>query len=231
MIMNEEEIKKLWQESNAKLDPDNSIDYKQVEESNLRNVQKLVSSMKPIKIFAILIGSIWGGLGIIILGSLYLNAFSVINKYFLFSATGQIGLTVLAIALYFYQIIMIYSVDITDPVVKTQLKLARLKSTTIWAARIAFLQLPLWTTFYWNETMFRDWNWLQWTVQGAVTFAFAFAAFWLFFNLKYENKDKRWFKRIFSGEEWNPLISSIELIKQLDDYELSAKKGPGGKNI
>ena len=91
------------------------------------------------------------------------------NLFFLFSATIQIGLTAIALIIYIYQLIKIYEVDITDPILKTQNKLANLKTSTLWITRILFLQLPVWTTFYWNTSMIENGNWFLWIIQGIVT--------------------------------------------------------------
>jgi hypothetical protein len=38
----------------------------------------------------------------------------------------------------------------------------------------------------------------------------------LFFNIRIENKDKSWFKLLFSGKEWKPVVESVEMLKQID---------------
>jgi hypothetical protein len=79
------------------------------------------------------------------------------------------------------------------------------------------LQLPVWTTFWWNETMLTDWNLLQWTMVGLVTLSFTFIALWLFFNINYENRNKKWFIMLFSGKEWTPLMKAMELLEQVEE--------------
>jgi hypothetical protein len=76
-----------------------------------------------------------------------------------------------------------------------------------------------WTTFLWNSTMLQEWNALQWAIVLTVTGSFTFIAIWLFFNAKYENRDKKWFKHIFSGKEWTALMKSIELSGQVNEFK------------
>lgn len=221
--MNELELKKLWQTANEKLEKtlaDNRINSNEI--SQLK-VYHFISSMKPIKLFTLLAGIIWVGLGAIILSHTYLYAFSEMNKFFFFSASVQVILTAIALFIYVYQLITIYQVDISEPVLKTQIKLSNLKISTLWVTRILFLQLPVWTTFWWNEVMFQEWNAFQWLITGSVTLAFLFVAIWLFFNIKFENRDKKWFKLIFNGKEWTPLIKSMELLEQLDEYSVDIR--------
>ena len=217
--MNELELKKLWQTTNDKLDESIVINKKNTEDITRVKVHSILGSMKPIKIFTLLLGILWVGIGVIALSSIYLNSFSEANKFFLFSASIQVGLTAVALFVYLYQLITIYQVDITDPIIRTQEKLSGLKISTLWVTRILFLQLPVWTTFWWSETMLTDWSILQWAVTMFFTVSFTFIAIWLFVNIKYENRNKKWFQLIFSGKEWTPLMKSMELLEQVDDYK------------
>lgn len=94
---------------------------------------------------------------------------------------------------------------------------------TLWVARILFLQLPVWTTFYWNESMLENGNIFLYIIQAIVTLSFTYLAIWLFFNIKYENKDKKWFRLIFNGNDWSPVIKSMELLSQIDEYRIENK--------
>lgn len=217
--MNELELKKLWQTTNDKLDKSIVINKRNTEDITRVKVHSIVGSMKPIKIFTLLLGILWVGIGVIALSSIYLNSFSEANKFFLFSASIQVGLTAMALIVYLYQLITIYQVDITDPIIRTQEKLSGLKISTLWVTRILFLQLPVWTTFWWNETMLTDWSILQWGVTLFFTVSFTLIAIWLFVNIKYENRNKKWFRLIFRGKEWTPLMKSMKLLEQVDDYK------------
>ena len=216
--MEEINIKALWQATNQRLEKSFHISKQQTEEITRLKVHNLVSSMKPLKFFTILMGMLW----VAIIGSAVLNlflfAYPDANLFFLFSAAIQVTLTAAALLIYIYQIITIYQVDLTESILQTQKKLASLKISTLWVARILFLQLPVWTTFYWNEGMLTNGNWLLWIIQGIVTLSFAALAVWLFINIKFENRHKRWFRLIFGGKEWTPLMKSMELLEEIDDY-------------
>lgn len=60
---------------------------------------------------------------------------------------------------------------------------------------------------------------LLWIIQTLVTIFFTFTALWLFFNIKIENRDKKWFRLIFEGNKWTPLMRAIELSKQIEEYK------------
>lgn len=212
--MENTEIINLWKSYSEKLDQNLLLNRKNAEDITKMKVKSLLSSMMPVKIFTILVGIAWVGF----MDILIVNLFSTANPFFLVSAGIQSLLTTIAIGIYLYQIILIQQADISEPILATQYKLAHLKSTTIWVARLLFLQLPVWTTFYWNKTMLENGNTVWQIFQVVVTFSFGLVAVWLFKNIKYENRNKKWFGLIFNGKEWNPVMKSIELLEQVNDY-------------
>jgi len=217
--MEDTEIINLWKSYDKKLEENLQFNKKNAEDITKIKVQSFLSSMKPIKIFIVLFSLVWVGF----VDVLIINIFDVASPFFLVSAAIHVLLTKLAIGIYLYQLILIYQVDINEPVLATQEKLVRLRSATLLISRLLFLQLPVWTTFWWNEVMLREWNVFQWLITGSVTLAFAIAAIWLFINIKYENKDKKWFRLLFTGIEWNPLVKSMELLSQIDEYKTENK--------
>ena len=222
--MKESELKQYWARANEKLEMSLLINKINTEELKQLKVYHFISEMKAIKLFTLICGILWVGIGSAILSRIFIYQYIYANKFFLFSATFQIAITAIAIIVYLYQIITINSVDITEPVLKTQEKLSRLRSSTIWVARILFLQLPVWTTFYWNESMLENGSLLLWIIQTLVTLFFIFAALWLFFNIKIENRDKKWFRLIFEGKEWTPLMRAMELSQQIKEYTIEEER-------
>lgn len=217
--MNESELKELWKTTNEKLEESFTINRKNTEDITRIKVHNLLSSMKPLKIVALLVGFLWVVLGTIMLSPIYLYSFSDANKFFLFSATIQVVITAIALCIYIYQLIKIYEVNSYAPILEAQEKLVQLRIATLWSVKILFLQLPLWTTFWWNETMLTNWSILQWIITAAITFSFSYISIWLFINIKYENRNTKWFRLIFSGKEWTPLMKSMELLEQVKEYK------------
>lgn len=214
--MEDTEIINLWKSYDKKLEENLSLNRKNAEEITKMKVRSFLHSMSPLKIFTILVGAVWVGF----VDILIINLFFVANPIFLTSAGIQVLLTKLSIGIYLYQLILIHQIDISEPILATQEKLAGLKTSTLWVARILFLQLPVWTTFYWNKNMLENGSIVLYTIQIAVTLSFTFLAVWLFRNIKYENRDEKWFRIIFNGNEWNAVIKSMELLSQIDEYRI-----------
>ncbi|MEQ1554682.1 MAG: hypothetical protein ABL929_10910 [Ferruginibacter sp.] len=217
--MDENKIKELWQSSNEILEQSLSISKKNAEDITKLKVHTLLSSMKPIKIFTLLVGILWVGIGGTVVINLFINSYEKASPFFLYSAAIQLFLTAIALFIYLYQLVLLQQVDISEPVIETQNRLANLKSSTLWVTRFLFLQLPVWTTFFLNKKMFISENIPLLIFNGLVTMLFIIVAVWLFINIKYENKDKKWFKLLFAGQEWTPVVKSIELSKEIQEFK------------
>lgn len=217
--MEKSKLEELWKSYDKKLEKNLVLNQKNARAITTLKIQSLLTSMIPVKLFALIAGLLWVGIGYLIVIPIFLHGFESANKFFLFSATIQLTLTAAAIWVYLYQLILIHQTDISEPVLKTQKKLAKLKSSTLWVPRILFLQLPVWTTFWWNETMLTEWNVFQWLITLTITLFSVYAAVWLFININEENSGKKWFELIFGGDkEWSPLVHSIEMMKQIREY-------------
>lgn len=216
--MKDQDIISLWKTYDKKLEESLLLNRRHTEDMTKLKVKSFLSSMKPLKRFTVLAGTIWVGLGSLVVANLFIHAFDQVSLFFLFSAALQLLLTFVAIVIYLYQLTLIGRVGIHESVLETQEKLARLKSSTIWVTRILFLQLPLWTTFYWSNAMWEHAGLWVYLVNGLITGTFLFAALWLFFNIRYENREKRWFRLIFHGKEWDPVMRSMDLLKQIETY-------------
>jgi hypothetical protein len=217
--MNENELKLLWQSVNDKLEDSLKLNKKNAEDITKMKVQNFLSSMKPLKIFTLAFGILWVAVLGSVISNLFVNAYHKVSLFFLYSAAIQVLLTAIAVAMYIYQLGVIYKIDFSKPVFAIQEKLLKLKISSLNVVRILFLQLPVWTTFYWNEKMFVNGNLFLWIMQLLITLSVSFLAVWLFLNIKYQNRNKRWFKLIFIGKEWQPILQAVELLNQTEKYQ------------
>jgi hypothetical protein len=217
--MEEQALKELLNAYNKRLEANNLIQKKNVEAISQMKLHYFLDSMKPLKKIAIIVGIVWVLFWDTILYNLCMYAFDKVAVFFLVSVGVQVIITKIALGLYVYQLILIHQVDVSDSVWKAQEVLAKLKTSTLWVGRIMFLQLPFWTTFYWNESMLQQGNAVLYILQGIVTLTFGYLSIWLFQNIHQKNSHKKWFRWIFSGSEWKPILQSIELLEQLKSYE------------
>ena len=215
--MNDTDLKYLWQTGNEQIAISQKSDKTSLDKLTKRNVSHFLSSMKPIKIFTLLVGLLWVfSIGYVLI-KLTINAYDQVSLYFIYSAYFQVMLTAVAVILYIIQLSTLYSIDFNKPEVILQKTLIKLKASTLNITKILILQLPFWTTFYWNESMFKNGTLPLFILQGAVTISFTYLSLWLFFHLKFENADKWWFKLLLQGKEWEPLITSIDILNDMEE--------------
>ena len=219
--MEDKELINLWKAYDKKLDENLSLNKKNAEDITKLKVQSFLSSMKPIKIFTIIVGILW----VLFVDMVIFVAVKSGGTFLLLSALIQVTLTKLAVGVYIYQLILIKRVDLSDSILATQEKIATLKSSTIWITRLLFLQFPVWNTFYWTQAAWENSDILWYIIQIPLTAAFTYLAVWLFFNIKYENRDKKWFRLIFKGMEWTPLMKSMAMLEQIEEYKVEKEKG------
>ncbi|MEY3239355.1 MAG: hypothetical protein RIR11_793 [Bacteroidota bacterium] len=217
--MNENELKLLWQSAHEKLEDNLLVNRKNTEDITRLKAKNFLSSMKPIKIFTLIVGILWVAILGPVVVQLFIHAYDQVSLYFLYAAATQVVLTAIAVVVYIYQLDLIYKIDFSEPVLNIQEKLSKLKVSTLNVTRILFLQLPVWTIFYWNDSMFENGNLFLWIIQIIITLAMSCLAIWLFFHIKFENRDQKWFKLIFSGKEWQPMLQSMELLSQIEVYQ------------
>ncbi|WP_339865968.1 hypothetical protein [uncultured Algoriphagus sp.] len=213
--MEDIELQQIWKSYDQKLQEQLVFNRKNASDITKIKVKTELRSMRLIKIFTVLMGILW----VLFLDVLVINLFSVGSPFFLISA-GFISLVnKIAVGIYFYQLILISSVNINAPVLNTQKKIAQLVNSTMWVTRILMLQLPFWTTFFLSSVWIGSGNLIFWIIQGVITLGFATTAVWLFTNIRLESKDKRWFKFLFGNYEWTPIMKAQEMLVQIKEYE------------
>jgi hypothetical protein len=213
--MQDADILQLWKSYHQQVEASLQLSRRNAAALTQLKVQSALASMKPLKIFAVIVGLLW----VLVGDALLVNVYPFASPFFLVSAGLQLLLTKLAIGIYLYQLVLLQQLDIDAPVVATQRHIARLRSSTLWVTRILFLQLPLWTTFYLNDGMLAEGNWALYILQGSATLAFSYAAIWLFRNIRYQNRHQKWFRLLFEGKEWSPLITSMDMLDELAAFE------------
>ncbi|MEP7268556.1 MAG: hypothetical protein ABI844_13085 [Saprospiraceae bacterium] len=211
--MNENELKSLWQSTYEQILLNTNLIRNNQEDLTTIKVHQTLSSLKPSKIVMIILGILW----VLFIDALILNFYSIASWFFLGSALAISMINKISIAIYIYHLVLINQVN-TLPVVEGQKKLGTLKSSSLLVVRILILQIPFWTIFWWNESMIKEWKFYQWTIAGIVTLLSILFTRWLFKNIKFENRDKKWFKWIFRGNEWQAVIRSMELLQLIKEY-------------
>lgn len=215
--MTESALKAMWQTSQTQFAEGLAQIRKNTADISRLKGQNLLSSMKPIKWFTLTAGILW----VLFLDVLIIALFHAASPFFIGSAIVLSLLNSLAIGIYLYQLIVIHNMDFSEPVLRSQKRIAQLQSSTIWVTRILMLQFPVWTIFYLTMHTLQNASPVFLVIQCIVTLASVIASGWLFVNIRIENKDKRWFQWLFNDNEWIPLLKAKEMLEEIGEYEMA----------
>lgn len=209
--MEDLELQQLWKSYDERLQEQLVFNRKNASDITKMKVKSELASMRPIKIFTLVLGILW----VLFLDVLLVNFYPAGNLFFLISF-GFISLVnKIAVGIYGYQLILVSIVSINSPVISTQKRIAGMVKSTLWVTRILMLQLPFWTTFFLSSSE----NPVFWVIQVLVTVGFTGLSIWLFINIRYDNKDKAWFRFLFGKYEWTPIMQAKEMLVQIKEYE------------
>lgn len=213
--MEPDEFQALWQQAQA-LPPTAALaSPPPLPASTPRQAAAALGALRPLKVLALALGLGW----VVLVDAVLLRVWPWASWFFLVSAGLQVLLTQVVLGIYLYQLLLLRQVDAGAPVVATQYRIARLQATTLGAIRVSVLQLPCWTTFYWTAhfPLHAPLGWLL--LQLGLTLLAILAAAWLFRHLTYANRHQRWFRWVFNGLEWQPLLQALHLLEQTAAYQ------------
>lgn len=210
--MQDMELIALWRSYDRKLEENLRLNRQNAETITLIKIKSLLRSMAPLKIFTVVTGILWVGF----LTAVLYGTYHFASPFFWVSILIHVLLLSVVIGIYGYQLVLIYQTDISEALVTTQYRLASLQSTTLLIARLMFIHIPVWCTFCISEKMLQTPVWLS--IHLGITIVFFIIAIWLFFNIKIENRDKKWFRMLFSGKDWEPVLKSAEMLKDIKGF-------------
>lgn len=210
------EMINLWKQYDEKLEKSLSLNRKIITELQMQKAKGALKPTKRIKKWAIFIGILYViFLGIIIYGAIKYHA----SIFFTASIVIHLLVSLTAIAFYIRQLYLINQIDNSENVIEMQQKLANLKSLSLTIVGISFLQMPVFTTWFITEKWIIEAPLNFALIQVPIVLAFTAAGIWLYKNINIKNIDKKWFKLLFSGPEWNGTIKSAMFLEEIESFK------------
>ncbi len=220
--MTDIELQKIWRSYDQKLEEAKvlnlqswAINVQCFEAIQSQKAKSKLKSLLAIKWVAVIFGFIW----ILFVGVLVSHSFSMPNIIFVICGVANILITLVAIALYIQQIIYIQQIDNSETVIEAQRKIASLRLSTLNAPRVLFLSLPLYSAFYINKEVIEHAGVFWLTIQFVCIAIFIFLAIWLYKNINFKNKDKKWFRLLFSSAEWTSITKAMDLLDEIEEFK------------
>lgn len=207
------ELKSIWNAYDKKLERSLKLNMRLLEGIQKDKAKSKLNSLVSVKVLGVVIGAIW----VLFLGLLvYGNHFK--NVYFSTSVAMVMFFSIIAIAAYIRHIVLISQIDYTESITATQTRLAQLQVSTINSTRFVWLQLPFYTTFFWNQDwMNKDMGF--WLIAFPITLLFTAIAIWLYKSIAPENLHKPWVRKFMMvGIEYKYVLSANELLQEIEEF-------------
>ena len=209
------EIINLWKQYDAKLEKSLSLNQKIIMELQQQKAKNALRPAKRMKVFAVIAGIIY----VSILAYLVYYSLSFEKIFFVVSLSFSIVITTIAIATYIYQLVLINEIDNSEHVIYIQQRLAKLQTSTLKIVGLLLLQLPFYSTWYINFEWINTSPNAFYFIHVPIVLLFALASIWFYKNINIKNKDKKWFRFLFSGPEWASIIRSGQFLDEIESFE------------
>jgi len=187
---------------------------------------KLRSLLLP-KIIGIALGLGWMAFMFLLLRLSFHYSTNSLGKFFFMGSIGIIFLsTGIAVALYAKDLFILHQIDHSGSVVQTQRKLAELNESILNSVRIAWLQLPFYTTFYLNERLLSHAGPIFWIIQILATGTSLWLAIWLFRNIRHKNMQNKRIRNFLQGYGLSTLLQAGDFLNEIANFGQAAESDP-----
>lgn len=209
------EIINLWKQYDEKLEKSLSLNQKilvELQQQKAKNALKPARNYKYIAVFV--------GLTYIALIAYFLYHLSSFASIFVnISVAIHLLVTIIAVGMYIRQLVLISEIDRSEDILQMQQKMAKLKSSTLKVIAVCFLQFPVFATWNINFDLINDRPLAFWLIQVPIVALFTYVGVWFYKNINLKNINKRWFRMMFYGAEWNAILKSGKFMEELNEFE------------
>jgi hypothetical protein len=211
------EIINLWKQYDEKLEKSLSLNEKIMAELQQQKAKNALKPARNYKYIAVLIGLAYAAFI-----AYFLYHLSPIASIFINLSVGiHLVVTLIATGMYVRQLVLINQIDTSDNIIQMQQKMANLQSSTLRVIGVCFLQFPVFATWNINFELINDRPWAFWLIQVPIVIIFTYIGVWFYRNINIKNIDKRWFRIMFCGSEWNSILKSAQFLKEIETFEKS----------
>jgi hypothetical protein len=212
--MSTDEFQQIWKAYDAKLERSLQLNLRLLKDVQTQKAKSALKLFVAGSFFMVVFGVAW----VLLLGFIlyYVRSQPVMAVSF----AVFIFCSAFAVGEYIRGIRVIHGISYAENIVDTQEKLAGLQSSMIRSLRIAWLQLPFWSTFFISNAMIRDGGSRFWIIQTPITLGLTIAAIFLYRNITVENaKKKKWVKALIRGSGARTVARAMDFMKEIEDFK------------
>ncbi len=210
--MNEEELKKLWQGYDQKIEKILHINRKQLQVIQSEKALNRIRSFKSNHILAVLLGLVW----IFILA--FLLWYAPNNLFFRVSVGMILLFNIFAVLLYAYHIVLLSTIDISASITSTQARLKKVYHSYLHVGRVLLLQTPFYCTWWYSVEFIKEAGILFWIINVPIVMLFTSLALWAFIRLSPKSKPTKWTKRLNNWFGSRKLEQASAFLEETEEY-------------
>ncbi|RZK51591.1 MAG: hypothetical protein EOO87_17270 [Pedobacter sp.] len=211
------EIINLWKQYDEKLEKSLSLNQKILVELQQQKAKNALKPARNYKYIAVFVGLIY--IALIAYFLYHLSSFASI--FINVSVAIHLLVTIIAVGMYIRQLVLISEIDRSEDILQMQQKMAKLQSSTLKVIAVCFLQFPVFATWNINFDLINDRPLAFWLIQVPIVLLFTYIGIWFYKNINLKNINKRWFRMMFYGAEWNAILKSGKFMEELKEFEKS----------
>ncbi|PSL46044.1 hypothetical protein CLV51_10320 [Chitinophaga niastensis] len=209
----EADLKAIWQAYDARLDKSMKVNLHIIEMIQSQQVRLSFRPLVRFSTIAVVLGVFW----VLFVGFLLYHGWH--QFFFAVGALSSIVFSIIAMIGYIQQIRLINSINYSASITETQEQLAILQVSAIKFMRVMWLSMPGYSIFFIPNYMITHGGTLYWVIQITITGALTFLALWLYRNISFKNKDKKWVKALLWNDGGKSIAKAREFLKEIDDFK------------
>lgn len=209
------ELQKIWKSYDQKMERIIAVNKDIAIDITRQKLNRRIGQLNRPKWIAILIGLPYIFLLVIVMTIAFMA-----KAYFVALGFGVIALLMMSLLIaYCYQLYLISQVRHAEDVLSTQRLLSKLKTSSFNCLRLAVFQLPFWSICWVSLDALASSPFIYGGINLLVFLILAYMSFYLYQKLSYNNKDSKIRDFFLSGNEWDPILKSTEILEQIKAYE------------
>lgn len=213
--MNDKELMNIWKSYDQKIDEVLTLNQEIAYEITKKKLNRTINSLRLPKSFLLMLGIPYTFIMCFITWITYLS-----EAYIMMFGFGTISLImVVTIMVYCYHFYLISKINRSEKINEVQKNIAKLKLSSYNIARLTVMQLPFWSVCWISIEALKNSPFLYGGINLIVFLVLSYISYWLYQNLSIDNNHSKISKIIFSGNEWEPILKSSDILKQLKAYE------------
>ena len=215
--MNDQELLNIWKSYDQKIEEVIVINKEIAYDITKKKLNTSIQSLRLPKSLLLMLGIPYTLIMCFITWVTYKAA-----AYIMMFGFGTISLIMIGTIIgYFYQFYLISKISRSEEIMEVQESIAELKLSSYNIARLIITQLPCWSICWVSMEGVKNSPFIYGGINLMVFIALSYLSYWLYQDLSIDKHNSKISKIIFSGKEWEPIIKSSNILKQLKEYKKS----------